>query len=177
MSNIEIATQPEDEQMIPIKMSDLDKKKLNKKKLLAQLTEAKALKTVGHKILRVRNKVWASVGEDMGKLGMKNIGRGHFAAASSNADLAIAECDKWIETLMTSSPPADPEVILGVMQLRKDLIDTQIELGEAHIKSATSIGSGNGATTLNIPYPIGGSVAVAVTPPKPVQIEDEEEPT
>lgn len=151
---------------------DSGEKALRQAKAAARLEEAKGLQLMGAKVLKIRISVLAKIGEQIAKLGVKHLGYGYLASANENADNALAECDKFIAGFIANSKGVDPDVIVTLMQLKRDFNKQIIEVGENHIRADRNIGVAPTGNNLMMPFPAGQSVTVSVNPSAIGQIEN-----
>ncbi len=173
-TNISVVSEPEQlPEQVPIKLDEKALKKLRKTKNAERLAEAQAMQLVGAKILKIKTKVYAQIGAQIEKLGVKHLGYGYLSSANDNADNALAECDKLISELTTNNPGIDPEVIVSLMQLKLGFNRQIIEVGESHIRADRMAATMPPGNNLMMPFPPGQSVMVSVGPSAQKAIENE----
>lgn len=157
---------------VPIKLDEKAIKKLKKAKQAERVAEAHAMQLVGAKILKIKTSVYAKIGAQIEKLGVKHLGYGYLASANDNADNALAECDKLIAEFTSNNPGTDPDVIVALMQLKLGFNRQIIEVGDSHIRADRMAVPATTGNNLMMPFPPGQSVTVSVNPPAQKAIEN-----
>lgn len=147
----------------------LDDRAIARQNRAARLAEARAYEQMGQRLLKFKAKKFGAVGDYIiNKLGVKKVGHGTIISASENADDSIRNCDAVIKELMERTPPCDPEVIVGLMQLKRDFNRQLLDSGEAHLKiDRQTIGVTEGSPSLSMPFPQGTPVTISVGQPQP----------
>lgn len=156
-----ITPEPDREEDVPI---TLDAAALAKYRKDERLAAALAMEEIGSKVLKINTRVLAKIGSEIEKLGVKCLGYGYLASGYDNAGQALAKCDEMISDMLAKSPPTPPEVIVEIMRLKKEFNAQIIAVGESHLKASREAVSGTQNNNLSIPFPVGQSMVVSVTP-------------
>jgi len=170
-THLEVTVIDEPEVQLPIKLDDKAMAKLRKQRRKDALAEAREFEYVGAKIIKIKNKVLAKIGSEIEKHGVKKIGHGWLASAGQHTSEVLAACDKYMAELLANNPNTDPETILSILNLKKDLISQQIQLGDSHIKADRQASEAPKSNSLQIPFPAGQSMTISTGTTAPAQIE------
>ena len=125
-------------------------------KYKSALSQARSFEQFGKRILKIKMKTLAALGEEAQALGIKKIGHGKILVASENAEEAIYKLDELIDN------ETDPEIRAQLMQLRLGYNKLLLETGQAHIEAEKQALALNKSTTLTIPFSQGKPMIVAV---------------
>lgn len=165
------AGQPED---LPVQLDD---RALRLQRSRARVAEARAYEQLGQRVLKFKARKFGQVGEYIvTTLGVKKVGHGTIISASENADQAIQRCDALVQELLAKDPPCDPDVIVALMQLKRDFNQQLLDSGEAHLRIDRQPASAPEGNNLSIPFPAGQPMMIAIgkqqPPPAPVVESD-----
>lgn len=153
----------------------LDARALARQRSRDRIAEAKAYEQLGQRVLRFKAKKFGQVGEYIvTTLGVKKVGHGTIISASEHADQSIQRCDALVQEFMSKDPPCDPDVIVAVMQLKRDFVQQLLDSGEAHLRIDRQPVAATEAPHLSVPFPQGTPMMIAVgqqQPPPPPIIE------
>lgn len=146
-----------------------------KQRRAAKVAEAKAYEQLGQRILRFKAKKFGEVGQYIvDTIGVKQIGHGTIISATENADQYIRRCGAIIEELMARDPPCDPEAIVAITQLIRDFNRQVLDAGEAHLRIDRQPTADPKADMLQVPFPAGQPMVIAIgqqKPPPPPSVE------
>jgi hypothetical protein len=146
-----------EEKTMELAIIDKTKRRYNR-----ALAEAKALAQFGIKTYRIKARTQAALGDVAQKLGAKKLGHGKIMVASENAEEVISRIQDYIEELRASDPPCDPKVIIDLMHLLRDFNKQLLETGQSHIDADRATAGLVETANLNIPFPAGTPMVVAI---------------
>jgi len=133
-----------------------------RKKYSTALTEAKAFEQFGGKIMKIKLKSLAAIGNDLDKMGAKKIGHGRIAVTGEEAEAAIAICDERIDAYRVMDPPCDPQVIIALLEVRLGYTRLILDSGKAHIDAEKQVATVNKTSNIAMSFPQGQPMMVAV---------------
>lgn len=145
---------------LPVVLSEKLKLRQQRK---AQIAKAKAYEQLGQRVLKFKAKKFGDLGRYIvDQIGVKQIGHGTIISATENADQYIQRCDAIIKELLARDPPCDPDVIAAVMRLALDFNRQVLDAGEAHLRIDRQPASDPKADMLQVPFPAGTPMVIAV---------------
>lgn len=155
----------------------LDERALARQRSRTRIAEARAYEQLGQRVLKFKARKFGAVGEYIvTTLGVKKVGHGTIISASENADQAIQRCDALVQEMLAKDPPCDPDVVVALMQLKRDFNQQLLDSGEAHLRIDRQPTVGPESNTLSVPFPAGTPMMLAIgkqqAPPAPVVESD-----
>jgi len=136
----------------------LDKKALKK---LEALETAKVHQQFNLKKMKVKTRLLASVGAEISRLGVKDVGHGWVQVGGENADEYVRNTEDLIQELLQRQPPVDAKVIAHLRELQLHFNKQILETGKIHLEAAKEA-SGTRSNDMRIAFPAGQPVVVAV---------------
>lgn len=135
-----------------------DKKALKKAETLEI---AKVHQQFNLKRMKVRTRLLASVGAEISRLGVKDVGHGWVQVGGENADEYVRNTEDLIQELLQRQPPVDAKVIAHLRELQLRFNKQILETGKIHLEAAKEA-SGTRSNDMRIAFPAGQPVVVAV---------------
>jgi len=152
----------------PEEIAVLDKKALKKAEALEI---AKVHQQFNLKRMKVKTRLLASVGADITRLGVKDVGHGWVQLGGESADDFFRNTEAYIQELLKRDPPVDPEAIAHLRQLQLQANKQILETGKIHLEAAKEAG-GTHSNDMRIAFPAGQPVVVAVGTQKVPSVND-----
>jgi hypothetical protein len=135
-----------------------DKKALKKAETL-EIT--KVHQQFNLKRMKIKTRLLASVGVEIEKLGVKNVGHGWVQCGGEFADDYIRNTEEVIQGLLKRDPPVDARVIAHLREVQLKFNAQILETGKIHLEAAKEAG-GARSNDMRIAFPVGQPVVVAV---------------
>lgn len=146
-----------------------------KAKLSSQLAVAKVYERLGGKVLKISARTMSALGKHVDELNIRHIGHGRIFLSGEEAITSVGECDALITKYSAQDPPADPSIIIGLMQLKLGFAKLLLETGEAHIKATKQASEAATEPGMNISFPAGGQMLIVSgkdkAPPAPPPVD------
>lgn len=127
------------------------------RKYKRDLSRAKAMEQFGQKVMRIKMKALAAMGDSAEKLGIKKIGHGKILIAGDTAEEAISRIDELIE-----QHQEDGGTVVSLMEIRLGYTRLMLDSGKAHIDAEKQVTAINKTANITIPFPAGNPMVVAV---------------
>jgi len=141
-----------------------------RKQLREEAEEARLFETLGSKVMRVKLRTLKALGDQADSLGLQHIGHGRLVVAAENAERIFTRCGDLAEQIVQGKYPADPSVLLALLELQRDFNKQIIETGEAHLKGIRQPESKPSAGDQYVVFPPGNQMVAVINPPKAPEI-------
>jgi hypothetical protein len=152
---------------IPIDKSELEEMKAKAKASISKRAlEAKLYQEVGARVIRIKARTLAGLGDLSTKLGVRKVGHGRLLGAGDNTEMHMAMVIEEIETLRARDPVVNADRIIGLLELLDRMNGRLIEIGQSHLKADTQTDSRPSGTMVIAPYPVGSPMILAINPPQ-----------
>ena len=126
------------------------------------LTKAKTFEQFGMRVIKVKAKAEAAIGEYAQKLGIKQLGHGKVVIVGDVAQQAADTIAEVIEEMRARVPPCNPDVLVELLQAQRDCLRLLLDIGQAHLQADRQANAPSDAGKIAIPFAQGAPVMVAI---------------